>query len=134
MSNTKNLASIPQRKLGKTGIEVSALGLGGYHIGTLKEEQAAIRLVHEAIEAGITFLDNAWEYHDGRSEELMGKAIHDRRDNVFLMTKVCTHGRDRQVAMKQLEDSLRRLQTDYLDLCMNVFTTTILICILLLAA
>ena len=72
--------------------------------------------MHEAIDAGITFLDNAWEYHDGVSEERMGKAIADRRGSVFLMTKVCTHGRDANVAMRQLEESLRRLRTDYLDL------------------
>jgi aryl-alcohol dehydrogenase-like predicted oxidoreductase len=82
----------------------------------VKDDNEAIRLVQEAIDAGITFLDNAWEYHDGRSEELMGKAIRDRRDQVFLMTKACTHGRDRHEAMRQLEDSLRRLKTDYLDL------------------
>jgi predicted aldo/keto reductase-like oxidoreductase len=82
----------------------------------MKDDGDAIRLMHEAIDAGITFMDNAWEYHDGRSEELMGKAIADRRQEVFLMTKVCTHGRDRHEAMRQLEDSLRRLKTDYLDL------------------
>jgi aryl-alcohol dehydrogenase-like predicted oxidoreductase len=95
---------------------VSALGLGGYHIGKIDSDREAIELVHAAIEAGVTFLDNAWEYHDGKSEIRMGKAIRDRRDRVFLMTKVCTHGRDAKVAMRQLEDSLRRLQTDYLDL------------------
>jgi len=72
--------------------------------------------VHTAIAAGVTFLDNAWDYNDGLSEERMGRAIADRRDQVFLMTKVCTHGRDAKVAMRQLEDSLRRLRTDYLDL------------------
>lgn len=92
------------------------IGLGGYHLGTIKDDNEAVRLIHAAIDAGITFMDNAWEYHDGRSEELMGKAICDRREQVFLMTKVCTHGRDRREAMRQLEDSLRRLQTDYLDL------------------
>ena len=76
----------------------------------------AVRIVHEAIDAGINFLDNAWEYHDGESERRMGRAIADRRDSVFLMTKVCTHGRDAKVAMRQLDESLRRLRTDYLDL------------------
>ncbi len=109
-------SSIPLRLLGRTGVEVSALGLGGYHLGTVKSVRDAVRLAHEAIDAGITFLDNAWEYHDGRSEELMGKAIYDRRNQVFLMTKVCTHGRGRRIAMRQLEESLRRLKTDYLDL------------------
>jgi aryl-alcohol dehydrogenase-like predicted oxidoreductase len=112
----QNSFGIPLRPLGQTGVDVTAIGFGGYHLGLVKEENDAIRLLHESIDAGITFLDNAWEYHAGRSEELMGKAIHDRRDKVFLMTKVCTHGRDRHVAMRHLEDSLRRLKTDYLDL------------------
>jgi aryl-alcohol dehydrogenase-like predicted oxidoreductase len=73
-------------------------------------------LVHEAIDAGVTFFDNAWEYHDGRSEEWLGAALQGRRDKVFLMTKVCTHGRDGKVAMRQLEESLVRLRTDHLDL------------------
>jgi uncharacterized protein len=112
----QNSFGISLRPLGQTGVDVTAIGFGGYHLGLVKDENEAIRLLHQTIDAGITFLDNAWEYHDGRSEELMGKAIHDRRDKVFLMTKVCTHGRDRHVAMRQLEDSLRRLKTDYLDL------------------
>ena len=107
---------IPQRPLGATGVMVSALGLGGHHIGQMENQREAIRVIHAAIDAGVTFMDNAWEYHDGRSEEIMGKAIADRRDRVFLMTKVCTHGRDRREAMRQLEQSLRRLRTDYLDL------------------
>jgi len=92
------------------------MGLGGYHLGQVKTVTEAIRIVHAAIDAGITFLDNAWEYHDGESERRMGRAIRDRRDQVFLMTKVCTHGRDARVAMRQLDDSLRRLHTDHLDL------------------
>src|SRR5687768_16811680 len=107
---------IPLRPLGATGAMVSAIGLGGHHIGKMKNQRDAIRLVHAAVEAGITFMDNAWEYHDGRSEVVMGKAIRDRRDRVFLMTKVCTHGRGKREAMRQLEQSLRRLKTDYLDL------------------
>ena len=103
-------ADIPLRPLGATGVMVSALGLGGYHIGKMQSEREAIRLVHAAIDAGITFMDNAWEYHDGESETRMGKAIADRRDRVFLMTKVCTHGRGKREAMRQLEQSLRRLQ------------------------
>lgn len=107
---------IPRRPLGATGDMVSALGLGGYHIGRMKNERDALRIVHAAIDAGVTFMDNAWEYHDGRAETIMGKAIADRRDRVFLMTKVCTHGRDKREAMRQLEQSLRRLRTDVLDL------------------
>jgi aryl-alcohol dehydrogenase-like predicted oxidoreductase len=95
---------------------VSIIGLGGYHLGKPKTIAEAVRIIHEAIDAGITFLDNAWEYHDGESERRMGRAIADRRDAVFLMTKVCTHGRDAKVAMRQLDESLRRLKTDYLDL------------------
>jgi len=107
---------IPRRPLGRTGAEVSALALGGYNLGLVKSQREAIRIVQAAFDAGITFMDNAWEYHDGLSEEIMGKALAGRRHNVFLMTKVCTHGRDRQTAMRQLHQSLRRLKTDYLDL------------------
>lgn len=110
------MSEIPLRPLGSTGTHVSALGLGGYHLGMVKSEREAIRIVHAAIDAGITFMDNAWEYHDGRSETLMGLAIADRRDDVFLMTKLCTHGRGRREAMRQLEQSLRRLKTDVIDL------------------
>ncbi|HYH85208.1 MAG TPA: aldo/keto reductase [Pyrinomonadaceae bacterium] len=113
---TKPSGEIPRRRLGRTGVEVSALALGGYHIALVKTEREAIRIVQEAIDAGLSFMDNAWEYHDGLSEELMGKAIKDRREQVFLMTKVCSHGRDKKTAMRQLEQSLRRLKTDYLDL------------------
>jgi aryl-alcohol dehydrogenase-like predicted oxidoreductase len=109
-------ADIPIRPLGATGMMVSALGVGGYHIGKMQRASEAVRLVQAAIDAGITFMDNAWEYHEGRSETLMGKAIGDRRERVFLMTKVCTHGRGRREAMRQLEQSLRRLRTDHLDL------------------
>jgi aryl-alcohol dehydrogenase-like predicted oxidoreductase len=108
---------IPRRPLGRTGVEVSALGLGGYHLGTMKSEREAVRVVHEAIDAGLTFMDNAWEYHDGRSERLMGKALAGGwRLKAFLMTKVCSHGRGRATAMAQLEESLKRLRTDWLDL------------------
>jgi aryl-alcohol dehydrogenase-like predicted oxidoreductase len=107
---------VPTRILGKTGTRVSALCFGGAHLGRFENDTEAIRCLHEAIDAGITFLDNAWEYNGGRSEELMGKGLQGRRQQVFLMTKVCSHGRDKQVAMQQLEESLRRLKTDYLDL------------------
>jgi aryl-alcohol dehydrogenase-like predicted oxidoreductase len=107
---------IPTRPFGRTGERVSLLGMGGWHVGLPQTDRAAVRLIHAAIDAGITFLDNAWDYNDGLSETRMGQAIADRRDRVFLMTKVCTHGRDGKVAMRQLEDSLRRLRTDHLDL------------------
>jgi aryl-alcohol dehydrogenase-like predicted oxidoreductase len=93
------------------------MGLGGYHLGAMKSRREAIRIVQAAVDAGITFMDNAWEYHDGESEKLMGEALAGgRREQVFLMTKVCTHGRDRKVALRQLHESLRRLRTDHLDL------------------
>jgi aryl-alcohol dehydrogenase-like predicted oxidoreductase len=107
---------IPRRPLGTSGVLVSALGLGGYHLALAKSEREGIRIVHAAVDAGVTFMDNAWEYHDGQSEQIMGKALVDRREQVFLMTKLCTHGRDKREAMRQLEQSLRRLKTDYLDL------------------
>jgi aryl-alcohol dehydrogenase-like predicted oxidoreductase len=107
---------IPRRALGQTGAQVSVLGLGGSHLGGMKDETEARRVIDAAIDAGINFFDNAWEYHDGKSEEVLGRALAGKRDQVVLMTKVCTHGRKADVAMKQLEDSLRRLGTDHLDL------------------
>ena len=108
---------IPTREIAPS-VAVSAIGFGGYHLGLIKDEQEAIRLLHAAIDAGIRFCDNAWEYNDHLSEERMGKALADgnRRDSVFLMTKVCTHGRGADVARRQLEESLQRLRTDHLDL------------------
>ena len=108
---------IPQRPFGRTGETVSALGFGGFHMGEIGTEREATSLLHRAIDAGITFMDNAWEYHDGVSETRMGKALANGwRERVFLMSKVCTHGRDAKTAMRMLEESLRRLKTDYLDL------------------
>ncbi len=117
----ENLAApgeVPRRKFGKTGEVVSAMGLGGHTLALAPTKEESIRIVLEAVDGGITFMDNAWEYHDGRSEDLMGEALAQggRRDKVFLMTKLCTHGRDKKVAMQQLEESLRRLRTDHLDL------------------
>jgi len=107
--------SVPRRKLGKTDVEVSALGVGGFHLGGAKDQAEATEIVHQAMDAGINFFDNCWEYHDGVSEERMGIALEGRRKDAVLMTKVCTHGRDKKVAMRMLEESLRRLRTDYLD-------------------
>src|ERR1700719_2340807 len=107
---------IPRRPLGKTGEKVSIIGGGGYQPWTVQSSDLAIRLVQEAVDAGVTFFDNAWEYNDHRSEEWMGLGLQGRRDKVFLMSKVCTHGRDKKVAMQQLEESLKRLRTDHLDL------------------
>lgn len=98
------------------GVSVSIIGVGGSALGDVKDQSEAGTIVSEALENGINFFDNAWEYHDGMSEEILGRALKGKRDQAFLMTKVCSHGRKRDVAMKQLEDSLRRLQTDHLDL------------------
>lgn len=111
------IAEIPRRPLGRTGVEVSILGVGGYHLGLVKKVAEAVSLVQKAVDAGLTFMDNAWEYHGGVSEQIMGKALAGgRRDKAFLMTKVCSHGRGKAVAMRQLHQSLKRLKTDYLDL------------------
>jgi aryl-alcohol dehydrogenase-like predicted oxidoreductase len=107
---------VPHRDLGKTGVKISALGVGGYHLGSIKSEEESNELVARALDAGINFFDNCWEYHDGISEARMGAALKGKRDKAFVMTKVCTHGRTKDVAMKMLEESLRRLQTDHLDL------------------
>jgi uncharacterized protein len=90
--------------------------MGGHHLGDAKDEQTAMSLVQEAVDGGITFFDNCWEYHRGKSESWMGKGLKGRREKVFLMTKVCTHGRDGSLALQMLEQSLNRLQTDHLDL------------------
>jgi uncharacterized protein len=107
---------VPKKSLGRTGVQVSAMGLGGYHLGSAETDEAANEIVAKALDHGVTFFDNAWEYHDGLSEERLGKALKGKRQQAFVMTKVCTHGRDKKVAMRMLEESLRRLQTDHLDL------------------
>lgn len=107
---------IPKRPFGKTDVEISALGLGGHHLGDADDQKTANRIVARAIDGGITFFDNCWEYHRGKSEIWLGGALKGKRQQTFLMTKVCTHGRDRDLALRMLEESLRRLQTDYLDL------------------
>jgi aryl-alcohol dehydrogenase-like predicted oxidoreductase len=107
---------IPTRVLGRTGERVSILALGGWHAGSVKDEDEAVRLVHAAIDEGVTFMDNAWEYHQGHAEEMMGKALAQDgyRKKAFLMTKNCS--RDYEGSRQHLEDSLRRLQTDVIDL------------------
>ena len=111
------LGPVPRRALGSTGAHVSIVGIGGSHLGDVRDPNEAIAIVHRALDGGINFFDNAWEYHDGKSEEILGRALQGgRRDKAFLMTKVCTHGRKADVAMSQLEESLRRLGTDHLDL------------------
>jgi len=111
-AETKN--DIPYRALGKTGEKISAIGVGGYHIG-VPEEQEGIRIIRSAIDRGINFMDNCWDYHDGGSEVRMGKALRDGyRDKVFLMTKI--DSRSKAGAAKQIDQSLQRLQTDHIDL------------------
>jgi aryl-alcohol dehydrogenase-like predicted oxidoreductase len=103
------------RKLGSTGEQVSAIGLGGYHAGVPKEENDCIHLIRSAVDRGITFLDNSCDYHEGKSEIVMGKALRDGyRKRVFLMTKF--NGRTREAAARNIDESLRRLQVDVIDL------------------
>ncbi|MCU1282346.1 MAG: aldo/keto reductase [bacterium] len=108
-------ADIPRRALGKTGLQVAALALGGHHLGDAKSFEEASDIVARAIDGGINFFDNCWEYHNGKSEEWLGRALKGKRQRVILMTKVCTHGRSGALGLQMLEQSLRRLGTDYLD-------------------
>ena len=112
----KSPGGIPLRPLGRSGEKVTMIGLGGFHAAVPDNEADSVRLIQRAIDEGITFLDNAWDYIDGKAEERMGKAISEggRRDKIFLMTKCC--GRTAKDAQSNLEDSLRRLRTDHLDL------------------
>jgi predicted aldo/keto reductase-like oxidoreductase len=106
---------IPYRTLGRTGEKVSLVGVGGSHIGMQKDEQESIRIIRGALDRGINFLDNSWDYNDGKSEERMGKALKDGyRQKAFLMTKI--DGRTKESATKQLDESLKRLQVDHIDL------------------
>lgn len=106
---------LPQRMLGRTGVAVSIVGLGGYHMGTQAAEEESVRIVRTAIDGGITFLDNCWDYNDGESERRMGKALQDGyREKVFLMSKI--DGRDAVSAARQIDESLQRLRTDRVDL------------------
>lgn len=116
MSETTSNSEMLYRILGSTNEKVSAIGLGGWHIGLKHvDEQLAIRIVRTAIDGGITFMDNSWDYNGGVSEIRMGKALRDRyRDQVFLMTKI--DGRSKKAAAKQLDESLQRLQVDCIDL------------------
>jgi uncharacterized protein len=107
---------IPLRNFGNTGVKISALGLGGHHLGAAKDEATAVEIVHRALDGGVTFYDCCWEYNRGKSEDWLGKGLRGVRDRAFLMTKVCTHGRESSLATQMLEQSLRRMQTDHLDL------------------
>ncbi|PYX95692.1 MAG: aldo/keto reductase [Acidobacteria bacterium] len=120
MSKKKSWAAqtkgeMPRRTLGHTGEKVSIVGLGGYHIGMQSDEQESIRIIRTALDDGINFLDNCWDYNGGQSEIRMGKALRDGyRQKAFLMTKI--DGQTSKAAAQQIEESLRRLQTDHIDL------------------
>jgi uncharacterized protein len=115
LADATNKGTVPTRVLGHTGEKVSMVGLGGYHLGMQSDEQESIRIIRSGLDSGITFLDNCWDYNNGQSEIRMGKALCDGyRQKAFLMTKI--DGRTRQAATQQLEESLRRLQTDHIDL------------------
>ena len=112
---TESNEGVPYRTLGRTGEKVSMVGLGGYHIGSQSDEQESIRIVRTALDHGVNFLDNCWDYNGGASEIRMGKALLDGyRKKAFLMSKI--DGRTRKVAALQIDESLRRLQTDHIDL------------------
>ncbi len=109
------VTEMPHRTLGRTGERVSLVGLGGAHIGGQADEQESVRIIRTAVDNGINFLDNSWDYHGGASEVRMGRAlVNGYRQKVFLMTKI--DGRDRKSAAKQIDESLSRLRTDHIDL------------------
>ena len=116
MSQNPNHSAMPNRNLGRTGERVSAIGLGGWHLAVPQvDEKLAIRIVRRAIDEGVTFMDNSWDYNDGASEVRMGRALRDGyRSKAFLMTKI--DGRSKREATRQLDESLRRLGTDCIDL------------------
>src|SRR6478752_7474895 len=113
---TEANSGMPMRMLGRTGVEVSLVGLGGWHLGfDFMDEKLSMRIIRTAIDNGVNFMDNCWDYNDGASESRMGKALRDGyRQQVFLMTKI--DGRTKNAAAKQIDESLRRLQTDRIDL------------------
>ncbi len=118
-AETPVIGPVPKRKFGRHSEMVASLALGGATLAQAASLEEATRIVAAAIDGGVTFLDNAWEYSKGRAEEWMGTALQGKRDKVFLMTKVCTHrtGEDtKEKALAMLEESLRRLKTDRLDL------------------
>jgi len=114
-ADSRSAAPMKYRTLGRTGEKVSIVGLGGAHIGMQSDERESIRIIRSALDGGMNFLDNSWDYHEGQSEIRMGKALRDGyRDKAFLMTKI--DGRTRVAAAKQIDESLKRLQTDRVDL------------------
>lgn len=115
MTNKGKVDLMIYRDLGSTGEKVSLIGIGGWHLG-LKyvSEKTALRIVDEAIDRGVTFFDNCWDYNEGKSEKRLGKALKGKRDRIFLMTKI--DGRTKKLAAKQIDESLKRLKTDRIDL------------------
>src|SRR6185436_12585422 len=112
---TSRTGDMLYRPLGRTGERVSLIGLGGHHIGRPADELEGIRIIRRAVDHGITFMDNCWDYHDGGSELRMGKALRDGyREKVFLMSKI--DGRTKAAAARQIDESLKRLQVDHVDL------------------
>jgi aryl-alcohol dehydrogenase-like predicted oxidoreductase len=113
---TTQNSEMPMRALGRTGVQVSLVGLGGWHLGfDYNDDELSTRIVRTAIDNGINFMDNCWDYNDGKSETRMGKALRDGyRERAFLMTKI--DGRTKQEAAKQLDESLKRMQVDMIDL------------------
>ena len=115
MAKIADGSGMKYRPLGRTGVDVSVIGLGGYHIGQIRLAREATRVIRSAIDRGVTFMDNSWDYHDGVSETRMGQALRSGyRDRVFLMTKI--DGRTKKAAAKQIDESLKRLKTDHVDL------------------
>jgi aryl-alcohol dehydrogenase-like predicted oxidoreductase len=114
-SSTTPGFQIPKRPMGSTGLQVSILGMGGYHLGAALSQDIVNDMVAKALDHGINFFDNAWEYQGGAGEERLGIALKSTRDQAILATGVCTYGRKKDVAMRMLEDSLTRLQTDHVD-------------------
>src|ERR1700691_5268065 len=108
--------TIPPRQFGRSDAKIFILGFGGHPLGEAPDAKTAVEIVHQAVDGGITFFDNCWEYRRGKTEVWMGAGLKGRRDKVFLMSKTCPHGRDGSLALQMLEESLRRLQTDHLDL------------------
>jgi aryl-alcohol dehydrogenase-like predicted oxidoreductase len=113
---SQEISEMPMRTLGRTGVKVSLVGLGGWHLGfKFIDEELSVRMIRTAVDNGINFMDNCWDYNEGASEERMGKALKDGyRERVFLMTKI--DGRTKKDAAKQLDESLKRMQTDHIDL------------------
>lgn len=106
---------VPKRPMGSTGLHVSILGMGGFHLGAAVSQDIVNNMVAKALEHGINLFDNAWEYQQGAGEERVGIALKGKRDQAILVTGACTYGRKKDIAMRMLEDSLTRLQTDHVD-------------------